>query len=96
MEFVSVRELRSKSSEIWQRLASTGELVITSNGKPIALLTPLDEHRFDAEVAAVRRARAISALNEVHKKTAGEGTNRLTNAEIEEEIKAVRKARAEE
>ena len=36
MRFVSVRELRGKSAAIWKELAQEQEMVITSNGKPIA------------------------------------------------------------
>ena len=39
MRFVSVRELRERSASIWKALVEEKDMVITSNGKPIALLS---------------------------------------------------------
>lgn len=37
MRFASIRELRSKPDRRWKGLAETGEVVITSNGRPVAM-----------------------------------------------------------
>ena len=39
MRFVSVRELRGQSAAVWKALAKEKDLIVTSNGKPIALLS---------------------------------------------------------
>jgi antitoxin (DNA-binding transcriptional repressor) of toxin-antitoxin stability system len=39
MRFVTVREFRGKSAKIWSELAQEKEMVITSRGKPIAILS---------------------------------------------------------
>ncbi len=67
--------------------------MITSNGKPVALLSAVDEENLELEVAAWRRARAMVALDELHRRSLEKGTHRLTEREIEEEIKAVRRER---
>lgn len=36
MDFVSVRELRTRSAAVWDALREEKDLVVTSNGKPIA------------------------------------------------------------
>ncbi len=38
MRFISVRDLSIKPKEVWQKVKEE-EMVITSNGKPIALLS---------------------------------------------------------
>jgi predicted nucleic acid-binding protein len=43
MKFVSVRELRGRTAEVWRRLGKERELVITCNGKPIGILSATDE-----------------------------------------------------
>ena len=43
MKFLSVRDLRSKSAQVWQDLPSERELIITSNGRPIAILAAISE-----------------------------------------------------
>ena len=38
MNFYSVRDLRTTQKAIWEKLEQDGEVVITNNGKPSALL----------------------------------------------------------
>jgi antitoxin (DNA-binding transcriptional repressor) of toxin-antitoxin stability system len=38
MKFITVRDIRSSPAAIWKRLPEEQEMVITNNGKPIALL----------------------------------------------------------
>ena len=42
MKFVTVRELRGRTSELWDQLAQQRELVVTNNGRPIAILSATD------------------------------------------------------
>ncbi|NLF09164.1 MAG: type II toxin-antitoxin system Phd/YefM family antitoxin, partial [Pirellulaceae bacterium] len=39
MKFVSVRELRARSADVWRQLSEEPDMVVTSNGKPVAILT---------------------------------------------------------
>jgi len=43
MKLLSVRELKTKSSQVWKDLLDQKEMVITSNGKPIAILSSVNE-----------------------------------------------------
>ena len=43
MRFISVRDFRTSSPEIWKNLLAEREMIVTNNGKPIALLTPLTD-----------------------------------------------------
>ncbi len=92
MRFISVRELNTKPKEIWSRVKDE-EVVITSNGKPIALLSGVTEETLEKTLRAIRRSRAIIALEEMQKKAISLGLNKLTDAQIEAEIQAVRKSR---
>ena len=56
MRFVSVRELRGKSAAIWRELAQEQEMVITSNGKPIALLAATSEELLEESLDTLRSA----------------------------------------
>jgi len=38
MKSLSVRDLKTKSSQVWKDLPEQKEMVVTSNGRPIALL----------------------------------------------------------
>ena len=56
MRFVTVRELRSQSADVWRRLADEPEMVITSNGRPVAILSAVSSEGLEESLAALRRA----------------------------------------
>ena len=94
MRFVSVRELRGRSAAVWKELTEEKDLVITSNGKPIALLSAMSEETLEESLAAVRRARALSAVTAMQQASLKAGTDRFTDKEIDAEIEAARQERA--
>lgn len=94
MQFISVRNLRGKSAEIWKRLKKTRELVITSNGKPIAILSPTSEETLEESLNAIRTARAIEAVEVLQTDSVKAGRDKMTLEEINREIEAVRRARS--
>jgi antitoxin (DNA-binding transcriptional repressor) of toxin-antitoxin stability system len=92
MRFISVRDLNTKPKEIWGKIKDE-EMVITSNGKPIALLSAVSEETLEKTIRTIRRSRAVIALEEMQKKSTESGLDRLTESQIESEIQAVRKSR---
>jgi len=93
MKFVSVRELRSKSAEVWQTLGKERELVITSNGKPIAIVSATDEEHFEQSLQELRRARVMQAVKSLQQTSVAEGRDEIAEEEIDGEIAAVRERR---
>ena len=94
MKFISVRDLRGKSADIWRDLPAEREMVITSNGRPVAILAAVNESNLEDALAAFRQARAVDAVADLQRKSVVRGTDALTEADIAAEIAAVRKARA--
>ncbi len=94
MKFISVRDLRSKMSSLWKLLPEEKELVVTRNGRPIAVLTAVDEDRFEESLAAIRRAKAIEAVAQLQRNSTAQGKSEIKRTEIDAEIKRVRRARA--
>lgn len=93
MKFLSVRDLRSKSAQVWQDLPLERELIITSNGRPIAILAAISESNLEESLTAFRQARAVEAVASLQRRSADNGANNLTMDEIDAEIRAVRKSR---
>ncbi len=93
MKFVTVRDLRGKTSELWKELERERELVVTSNGKPIAILSATDEDSFESCLWTLRRSRASDALANLQRDAAERGFEKLTPEDIEAEIKASRRER---
>lgn len=89
MRFISVRELRENTAEVWKRLESD-EIVVTSNGRPMAVLAHADEAQVEALVREIRLARMRLALGRIQKAAASSGASELDDDAIEAEIRAVR------
>ena len=93
MKFVTVRDLRGRSAEVWRELAVEHEMVVTSNGKPIAILTSTSEETFEQSLREVRRARAMQATSKLQQRSVAARRDTMSDDEIETEIAAVRAAR---
>jgi antitoxin (DNA-binding transcriptional repressor) of toxin-antitoxin stability system len=91
MKFLTVKDLRNKSSQIWQDLANEQEMIITYNGRPVALLSPINDKNFEISLNSIRRARAIEAVSALQRESLNQGTHKISLEEINQEIKAVRK-----
>ena len=93
MRFITVRDLRNRSAEVWRELAELREMVVTSNGKPIAVLASVSEANLEESLVAFRRARAIEAVSALQRQSVERGTDSITPAEIDAEIRQVRDGR---
>jgi antitoxin (DNA-binding transcriptional repressor) of toxin-antitoxin stability system len=90
MKFITVRDLRTKPATVWRNLKKENELIITNNGKPMALLTPLTDATMEETLLAVRKARTSAALSSMRRIAAETGTASLTTDEIGDEIRKYR------
>lgn len=93
MQFVTVRDFRSKSSHVWERVKSEKELVVTSNGRPVAILSGVDGDHLEDALASIRSANALTALNRLQARSVKEGRSKLPIDKIDAIISDVRKAR---
>ena len=93
MRFLSVRDLKTKSSQVWKELAGQKEMIVTSNGRPIALLSSINENNLEQLLTAFRRARATNAVASIQYESTQKGTDKISMDEIDAEIGAVRSKR---
>ena len=93
MKFLSVRDLKTKSSQVWKELAGQKEMIVTSNGRPIALLSSINENNLEQVLTAFRRARATNAVASIQYESTQKGTDKISMDEINAEIGAVRAKR---
>lgn len=93
MKTVTVRDLRSRTAKVWRELVRDRELIVTSNGRPVAVLSTADEETVEETLAAFRRARASRAVLKAQMRLVLTGKDKLSSAEIEKEIAAVRARR---
>ena len=93
MKFLSVRDLRGKSAQVWKDLPNEREMIITSNGRPVAILAAINETNLEESLKAFRQARAVEAVASLQRRSVDQGTDRITMDEIDAEIQSVRKKR---
>ncbi len=88
MNFYTVRDLRTTPKSIWDNLSADGEVVITNNGKPTAIMIDISDGSFEETLRAVRQAKAMIAFNSMRTKAASKGF--MSENDIEAEIEAAR------
>ena len=89
MRFIQIRDLRP--AKIWEQLADEREMVITAQGKPIAILSSVSDDSWEETLAAFRRVRAIQAVDELQKQSVENSLDKMDLKEVNREIQAVRK-----
>ena len=93
MKFLSVRDLRGNSARVWRELPGEREMVVTSNGRPVAVLTAVDEGNVEQSLAAWRQVRATQAIADIQRQSVQKGMDQIPMDEIDGEIAKVRRGR---
>jgi prevent-host-death family protein len=93
MDYVTVRELRDKSGQVWKRVEAGEEFVVTRNGKPCALLLHTEPDQVEELMRAHRAARLGAAVRRLQEQARSKGLDRLSDDEIQAEINAARRDR---
>ena len=93
MKFVSSRELRINPGAVWKKLALEKDLVITSNGRPVGVLTFAEEENLEDVLSALRQGRAQAAAVAIRRAAVDRGLDRLTDKDIHEIIRKGRQGR---
>ena len=67
MKFLQVREIRTRYGKVMEQLRKEKKIVLTSKGKPVALLTELNEDNFENRIAESARAGMAAEPSAVYK-----------------------------
>jgi len=93
MNLISVREFRINPGKIWEQLKNDKDIIITSNGKPIAILNPIYGNDIEITLEILQRLRAIKAVEDLQADAVKKGLDKMSDKEIEEIIKKTRQER---
>ena len=93
MRFISIRQMRQNSAKVWRELKEDEEIILTSNGRPIAIMAGVDEKNVEKFLTVFRRAKAALALEEMQQASLKAGTATMSDRKIQSEIAATRKER---
>ena len=91
MEFIAVRDFRIRPGKIWKKLKKSKRMLITSNGKPVAMLTDMEGKNLEEELRANSIAKGILALSKMREHAKEKGLNKLKMRDITREIDSARK-----
>lgn len=92
MKFISTRELRNRPGTV-RELAQKEDLVLTADGKPIAILMGIENDDVEQAALILRQARAQRALTRLRSQASRSGVAQLSARALEAEIRAVRRKR---
>lgn len=90
---MTIRDLRTRPREAQKTLAAAGEAILTSNGRPVALMVRVDSESLDETVETLRRARALQALREIRREAKSRGLDKLSATRIDALMTKTRRAR---
>lgn len=92
MEFVPYRLLRNEPTALRKKLEDKGELVVTVDGKPFAIMINLSEsENMDDILLMISRLRAQMAARAIRSQARRNGLDKLTDEQIDEIIDKTRK-----
>ena len=92
---IASRTLAARPGQVWEDLAREGAIVITKDVLPRSIMIPTSDATLLEDIQEVLFARARNAVREIRIRSAAAGTDRLTNSDIQQEIREVRRTRAQ-
>jgi antitoxin (DNA-binding transcriptional repressor) of toxin-antitoxin stability system len=93
MSTISVADLKKKSAEDLVKSASEENVVITSDGQPVALVFGMNGISMGMAESVMRSVAALRAQAALQRGSKGNGTSELSPEEIDAEIQAARRDR---
>jgi len=93
MNFVSFRELRTSTAKINDMLIDNGKIVVTSNGKPTAVMIQVNENNFEETLAVLNQIKLTKSISNMRASAKRSGAAEMTLEEINAEIAFSRKVR---
>jgi PHD/YefM family antitoxin component YafN of YafNO toxin-antitoxin module len=79
---MSIREFRASTGQLKELLASKENVVLTSNGKPTAIIIDANEENFENTLRDIRLMKAKRAIESIQKHAENNGLDKMTLEEI--------------
>jgi antitoxin (DNA-binding transcriptional repressor) of toxin-antitoxin stability system len=90
---ISLSDLKEKPASQLLQAAGKEDLIVTSDGQPVALILRIAPQSLEATQSFVRSVRALQAQAALQEAADANGTSNLSPSDIDAEIAAARKAR---
>ncbi len=93
MQFVPYRDLRNEPAAVRKKLANEGELVVTVDNKPFAVMINLGDENVQDILLMVSRLRAQMAARSIRSQSRRDGLDKMTLKDVNTLIKKTRAER---
>ena len=93
MEFVPYRLLRNQPNELRRRLEEQGELVVTVDGEPLAVMLQIPKGSLEDLVLLISQVRAQLAVAEIREEARRSGRKNMSSKEVDDLVKETRALR---
>lgn len=96
MEFVPYRLMRNQPKELRKKLEKQGELVVTVDGEPLAIMLQIPKGSLEDLVMLVSQVKAQLSVARIRQNARQNGTDQMTDEEINavvQESRAQRRAK---
>lgn len=93
MEFVPYRLLRNQPSELRKKLEENGELIVTVDGEPLAVMLQIPRGSLEDLVLLLAQVRAQLAVASIREAARKSGRSRMTGEQADELVRKTRQAR---
>ncbi len=93
MKMIASREMAAKPAAVWESLKKEGAVVVTKNGQPEGVFFSTSSETWLEDIQDVLFAKARRATSAMRQSAAKSGAAKMTQAAIEEEIRAARAKR---
>ncbi|MHC1785301.1 MAG: type II toxin-antitoxin system Phd/YefM family antitoxin [Anaerolineaceae bacterium] len=95
MEFIPYRDLRNEPSAVRRKLEDQGELIVTMDGKPFAVMIDLSNNEnIEDTLIMISRMRAQMAARSIRSQAKRAGLDRMRTEQIDKIIASTRKKQA--
>jgi len=92
MKTIASRMLAARPGRVFEHLEREGAVVITKDGVPRSIMVPTSDATLLEDVRELVFARARRAVRSIRVRAAETGTDALTRSQIEQEVRAARRA----
>ena len=93
MEFVPYRLLRNQPGELRKKLEEKGELIVTVDGEPMALMLQVPKGSLEDLVLLVSQVRAQLAVAAIRQQARQRGQETMTAADADQLVQRTRRER---
>ena|SRR3990172_13340997 len=90
MEFVPYRLMRNQPNELRRKLEEQGELIVTVDGEPMAIMLQVPKGSLEDLVMLVSQVRAQLAVSAIRQQARRSGRDQITAQEVETIVKEAR------